>query len=86
MLLSEEQKKYGVISATNGNHGIAMSYHSTQLGVPCVIVAPSNAAINKIDKCERYGAKLIIHGSNFAEAKVHAMSMSKEKKMLYING
>ncbi|KAL0819570.1 hypothetical protein ABMA28_007661 [Loxostege sticticalis] len=86
MLLSEEQKKYGVISASRGNHGCAMSYHCTQLGIPCIVVIPTNGALNKIYKCEKYGAKVIVHGANVLEARVHAMMIAKEKKMLYING
>lgn len=86
MLLSEEQKKNGVIAASTGNHGIAMAHHTTQLGVPCVIVMPVHAAVNKINKCEKLGAKIILFGSNFNEAKLHAMTICKEKKMLYING
>ncbi|XP_028176508.1 L-threonine ammonia-lyase-like [Ostrinia nubilalis] len=86
MLLTEEQKKYGVIAASLGNHAIAMSYHTTQLGVPCIVVMPINAAVNKINKCEKLGAKVIMHGANIFEARLHAMGISKEKKMLYVNG
>ncbi|XP_072929496.1 L-threonine ammonia-lyase-like isoform X2 [Epargyreus clarus] len=85
-LLTEDQKRYGVISASTGNHGLSMSYHTTQLGIPCLIVMPIHAPITKISKCEAFGAKTILHGANMAEAKHHAMSISKEKKMTYING
>ncbi|KAL4717907.1 hypothetical protein ACJJTC_001325 [Scirpophaga incertulas] len=86
MLISDEQKKYGVISATTGNHGIALCYHASQLGVPCVIVVPTTATFNKVDKCEKLGAKVITKGSNMSESKSHAMRIAKEKQMLYING
>lgn len=86
MLLSDEQKKYGVIAATTGNHGIAMSYHSAQLNVPCVIVMPTIAAVNKVTKCESFGAKTILFGANIREAKTHAMFIGKDKRMTYING
>ncbi|KAM3960493.1 L-threonine ammonia-lyase-like [Aphomia sociella] len=85
-MLSDDQKKYGVITATTGNHGIAMSYHATQMGIPCVIVAPIYAPLNKITKCEQMGAKLILHGANIAESKLYAMTIRKDKKMTYING
>ncbi|XP_059050841.1 L-threonine ammonia-lyase-like [Achroia grisella] len=86
LLLSDEQKKFGVITATTGNHGIAMSYHASQLGIPCVIVAPVYAPLNKVTKCEQMGAKLILYGTNIWESKLHAMSIKKEKRMTYING
>ncbi|CAG4957499.1 unnamed protein product [Colias eurytheme] len=85
-LLSEEQKKLGVISASTGNHGLSMSYHSTLMGIPCIIVMPIQAPITKISKCEQFGAKLMLHGNNIGEAKRFAMGVAKEKKMRYING
>ncbi|KAJ0173575.1 hypothetical protein K1T71_010724 [Dendrolimus kikuchii] len=85
-LLSDEQKKYGVISASSGNHGAAMCYHTTLLGIPCVIVMPIRTAVNKINRCQRLGGKIILHGASIAEAKRFALTMSKEKKMTYVNG
>ncbi|KAJ2953370.1 hypothetical protein O0L34_g960 [Tuta absoluta] len=86
MLLNDEQRKYGVIAATTGNHGAGLGYHARQLNVPCVIVLPITAAMNKVAKCERVGAKVLQHGNNMADAKTHALTIAKEKRMTYING
>ncbi|XP_049877860.1 L-threonine ammonia-lyase-like [Pectinophora gossypiella] len=86
MLLSDEQKKYGVISATTGNHGIAMGHHANVMSIPCVVVMPITTAMNKVSKCERTGAKVLLHGANINEAKSHAMGIRSEKRMTYING
>lgn len=86
MQLTDEQKKLGTIVATEGNHGIAMSYHATQMGIPCVVVMPSTSPSNKIDKAQRYGAKLILHGKNVHDARAQAMLIRRDKKMLYVNG
>lgn len=86
MQLSDDQKKFGTIVATDGNHGIAMSYHTTQLGVPCIVVMPSTSPSNKIDKAQRYGAKVILHGNNMQDARAHAMIIRRDKRLLYING
>lgn len=63
-----------------------MSYHTTQLGIPCIVVMPVRAPITKLTKCQSFGAKTLLHGENMAEAKHYAMSLSKEKKLYYING
>lgn len=86
LCLSDEQKKYGLITASTGNHGLAMSHHATLLGVPCVVVMPIVTAITKVNRCEQFGAKVILHGTNMAEAKLHAMTIGKDKRMIYING
>lgn len=86
LCISEEQKKYGLITASIGNHGLAMSYHATLLGVPCVVVMPIVTAITKVNRCELLGAKVILSGINIAEAKLHAMTIGKDKRMTFING
>lgn len=86
LLLSDDQKKYGVIAASTGNHAIALSYHSAQLSIPSMVVMPTIAPITKVNKAESKGGKVTLHGANIAEAKRFAMSVSKEKKMMYING
>ncbi|KAI8424959.1 hypothetical protein MSG28_006865 [Choristoneura fumiferana] len=86
MMLSEDQKKAGAIAATTGNHGMALAFHATALGIPCVVVMPQRAPLVKVNKCEVYGAKLILYGNNILEARHHALGIAKEKKMAYING
>ncbi|XP_060805269.1 L-threonine ammonia-lyase [Amyelois transitella] len=85
-MLSDDQKRYGVVTSTTGNHGIAMSYHASQLGIPCCVVAPTHTPLSKMNRCEKLGAKVILHGSNYADATLHAMTIRKDKRMTYING
>ncbi|CAB3245694.1 unnamed protein product [Arctia plantaginis] len=84
--LDDSKRKNGVISASAGNHGCAVSFHATQMGIPSIVVMPVFAPVTKVNKCEKLGAKLVMHGKNMAEAKHHAMVLAKEKNMLYVNG
>lgn len=86
MQLSDDQKKLGIIVATSGNHGIAMSYHTSQIGIPSIVVMPTISPSNKVDKAQRFGAKVILHGNNIQDAMAHAMIIRADKRMLYING
>ncbi|XP_022246887.1 uncharacterized protein LOC106463633 isoform X2 [Limulus polyphemus] len=86
MMLSQEQKKNGVITASAGNHALALSYHGQQLHVPVTVVMPIIAPIMKIKMCEQFGAKISIIGANISESKDHAMEMAKEKNFVYVNG
>ncbi|KAJ8723859.1 hypothetical protein PYW07_007839 [Mythimna separata] len=86
LLLTDDQKRNGVVTASAGNHGAALSNNASQLGVPNIIVMPLKAPCTKIANVERYGGNKILYGNNMAEAKRHAMTIAKEKKMLYING
>jgi threonine dehydratase len=85
-MLSEEQKSKGVISASLGNHALALSYHGHRLNIPVTVVMPVVAPIMKIAACRQHGAKVVVQGKDMGEAKRIAMQLSKEKNLVYING
>ncbi|KAL0819568.1 hypothetical protein ABMA28_007659 [Loxostege sticticalis] len=86
LLLSKEVKERGVISASLGNHSQAISYHANLLNIPATVVMPNVAPIMKIQKCQSYGANVIIQGHDMKEAKHHAMTLAKQQDLTYING
>ncbi|XP_043793414.1 L-threonine ammonia-lyase-like [Apis laboriosa] len=86
MMLTDEQKKLGVVSASCGNHAAAISYHGYKLGIPVTVVMPVIAPVIKIIACRQYGANVIIHGPDMEEARRTALRTGKEKGMVYING
>lgn len=86
MMLSDEHKRNGVISASLGNHAQALCYHGQRLGVPVTVVMPTVAPIIKIEACRNFGATVIIQGINMKESKHIALKLSKEKGIIYING
>ncbi|XP_058957910.1 L-threonine ammonia-lyase-like [Pocillopora verrucosa] len=86
LLLSEDQKDRGVITATPGNHGIALAFHGQALGIPVHVVLPEQSPLIKQTMCKKFGASIIIKGSNQAEAKEFATSMATEKRLAYIEG
>lgn len=86
LLLSEEQKKFGVLSASSGNHGTALNYTASQAGVPSIVVMPTNSSMTKRNNAARYGGQVVLHGTNMAEAKLYGMTLAKEKRMMYVNG
>lgn len=86
LMLSEEERKRGVVAASAGNHAQALAYWGKNLKIPVIVVMPSAAPINKVDNCKMLGAEVVTHGSSFAEAKRHAEMLCAERQMTYING
>jgi threonine dehydratase len=84
MLLSPESKKAGVITASAGNHALALAYHGRDLGIPVICVMPVNAPLTKVQKCRKFGADVILHGNHIGEAKKYAQH--EYPQMKYING
>ncbi len=58
----------GVTSGSAGNHAQALAFAARHFGVPCEIVVPIGAPINKIEACRSYGAQVIEHGAALSEA------------------
>ena len=86
LLLDAEQKMRGVIAASAGNHALALAYHGTQLGIPVTVVMPTYAPLVKQVNCRRAGAKIVMHGASFGEAKAKADEIAAEQSLTYIHG
>ena len=84
MVLSAEEKKNGVITASAGNHALALAWHGKDLGIPVTCVMPTIAPLTKVSKCRKFGATVINFGAHIGEAKQHALETFPHLK--YING
>jgi len=86
LLLSAEQRQRGVIAASAGNHALALACHGRELGIPVTVVMPRFAPLIKVATCRRFGANVILHGGNFAEAKSKADELAATAGLTYIHG
>jgi threonine dehydratase len=84
MLLSPEAKKHGVITASAGNHALALAWHGKDLNIPVTCVMPVTAPLTKVEKCRKFGANVILQGAHIGEAKEYAQKTYPQLK--YING
>ena len=75
--LSETQKKAGVIAASAGNHAQGMALSGTKLGIKTTIVMPKTTPDIKVDAVRSFGGEVVLHGSNFDEAKAEAERLSE---------
>ena len=68
-----------VISATRGNHGQSMGWAARRHGVACTIVVPHGNSLEKNAAMRALGVALVEHGSDFQEAREHAMQLAAER-------
>lgn len=84
--LTPEERRRGVITASSGNHGAAVSYASSLLGIDNVIIyVPEVTPAIKKEKIKRYGAELVVAGKDFDEAFALAREAGKELDMIWID-
>lgn len=84
--LSEDQQRRGVVTASAGNHALALAYHARQLGVPCTCVMPTVAPLTKVSRCHSFGAKVLQAGEHIGEARTFANTLVESEGLTYING
>jgi threonine dehydratase len=85
LLLSDEEKRNGVIAASAGNHAQAVAYHATQRGVLSRIVMPLMTPLVKTSATRAFGADVILHGANYDEACDEALRICALEKMTFIH-
>ena len=76
--LSEEEKKYGVVAASAGNHAQGVALASSLENISCTIVMPKNASPAKVAATRGYGANVILEGMNYDESYSKAKEIAKE--------
>ena len=86
LLLDEDQRRRGVISASAGNHALGLAYHGKLLGIGVTVVMPKFAPLIKRTTCRTLQANVILHGESFNEAYEHAQELARTGGLSYIHG
>jgi threonine dehydratase len=85
LLLTDEQRQRGVITASAGNHAQGLSYHGTRLGVPVTIVMPKTTPTVKVMQTEGNGGNVVLEGETFDEAYAYARSMEQQLGLTFVH-
>jgi threonine dehydratase len=63
-----------VLTASGGNHGLAVATAARLLDLPAVVYVPETVPAGKARRIEAAGARLVRHGSQYAEAAAAALA------------
>ena len=85
LLLTEEERRRGVITASAGNHAQGVAYHAGRLGIRAQIAMPVFTPIVKVAATRGYGAEVILHGSNYDEAQQEAQRRSEAEGLVFVH-
>ncbi|MEO0466503.1 MAG: threonine ammonia-lyase [Pseudomonadota bacterium] len=83
--LSEVEKEQGVIAASAGNHAQGVAYHAKRLGIPATIVMPETTPFNKVEHTRAFGARVMLEGQTFDEAKAFADRLADDENLTWIH-
>lgn len=73
--LSDFEKSRGVIAMSAGNHAQGVAYFAKKLGIPAVIIMPTNTPAAKIERTQALGATVVLSGENLSESAEKAQEL-----------
>jgi len=82
--LTPQERKAGVVTASTGNHGLAVAYGLGQLGIPGSIFLPENPSPQKLEMLRRYGAHIEFHGTTCETTESHARAEARKRGQIYV--
>jgi threonine dehydratase len=77
--LSEEERKAGVVAFSSGNHAQGVAIAASRLGMPAVIVMPSDAPAVKVDATRSHGAEIVFYDRRSEGREALAQSIADER-------
>jgi threonine dehydratase len=83
--LSPSELERGLVTASSGNHGLAVAYAAKIYGAKAVVVVPENAVKEKVEAIESYGAEIVKYGKDYDEAYSKALEIQKEAGTTFVH-
>jgi threonine dehydratase len=84
-LMSEEDKKRGVVCSSAGNHAQGVALAAKIHGIRAVVCMATNATPAKIAATKGYGAEVVLHGSIWDEANEKAKELVQKEGLTYVH-
>jgi len=85
LLLTDDERRRGVIAASAGNHAQAVAYHATKHGITAEICMPLTTPMVKVSATQEFGAEVILAGTNYDETCQEALRRCQERKLTFIH-
>jgi threonine dehydratase len=84
MQLSDEERARGVVAFSSGNHAQGVAIAAKRLGIPAVIVMPSDAPVLKVDGTRAQGAQIIFYDRYTESREAIAAKISAERASVVV--
>jgi threonine dehydratase len=83
--LPPERLRRGIVTASGGNHGLAVAYAGWAAGVSATIFLPRSVAADKIAKLDTWGAHVVMAGEVWDDSNRAALRHAEAEDLTYIH-
>ena len=84
-MLSEEEKKKGVIACSAGNHAQGVAIAATKNGIKSLICLPDTAPISKVEATKGFGAKVCLVEGCYDDAYQKALELRDSEGYTFVH-
>jgi threonine dehydratase len=85
LCLGDSARKRGVLTASSGNHGLAIAYSSKLFGLNAVVCVPENANPQKVRAIQEQGAEVVKAGSNYDAAYENGLKIAERRNLTFVH-
>jgi threonine dehydratase len=82
--LDSRIRAHGLVTYSSGNHGQAVAYAASRLGVPAIVVMPTTASAVKVEGARRLGAEVHFAGTVTIERRAAAERLERERGLAMV--
>lgn len=83
--MSAREKAAGIVTASTGNHGLALATVASEEGIPITVHATQNASARKIEAIKALGAKVELHDADQLSVELLACQLAAENGAVYVS-
>ncbi|HLQ03599.1 MAG TPA: pyridoxal-phosphate dependent enzyme, partial [Nitrososphaerales archaeon] len=83
--LPDTSVRRGVITASSGNHGLAVAYASRVFGIDATVCVPTKANPQKVAAIEEQGAKIIRSGISYDDTYLSARRIASRRRLTFLH-
>ena len=84
-MLSEEEKKKGVIACSAGNHAQGVALAATKNGIKSLICLPDSAPISKVEATKGFGAEVCLVEGCYDDAYQRALELKESEGYTFVH-
>ena len=82
--LTSEERSKGVITASAGNHALAVALVAKIMNLRAILVVPENAPKIKVELCRALEAEVLLEGANYDESVTYCKKIVSETGATYV--
>jgi threonine dehydratase len=85
LALPAAERLRGVVTASQGNHGLGLTFAAKTLGLPVAVYLAHNTPLRRLNMLRDLGAEIVLHGDSWDAANQRAREVANNEGKAYVH-